>query len=151
MSTLLQLTAAIQFSLGTVFLLSAMPKLRHPRVFTRSVAVYQVLPRRAVLLFAIAAALLEAFLALALLSGWWTGAAVPLAAALLLGFLGAVGANLRRGRRVPCGCFGERSEPISARTLARLLLLLVAVAFVVAVRIATGSPTPGLAALGRVW
>jgi hypothetical protein len=38
-----------------------------------------------------------------------------------------VATNLRRGRRVPCGCFGGESERISARSLVRLALLLAAV------------------------
>lgn len=147
MSTMRQLTAAAQLSLGIVFLLSAVPKLRRPRAFVQTVAAYGILPRHAVPPVAGAVTLLETVLALAFLLGWWNGAALPLAAALLLGFLGAVGANMRRGRRIPCGCFGDRSETISSRTLARLLLLLAVVAFVLAIRGMTGSPAPGLATL----
>lgn len=147
MSTLRQLAAAVQLSLGFVFLLSAVPKLRRPSGFARSVATYEILPRRIVSPFAGVVMLLEVFLVLAFLTGWWNGIALPLAAVLLLAFLGAVGLNLSRRRRVPCGCFGERSAMISPRTVARLLLLLAAVVFVLTVRGVTGPSVASLTAL----
>jgi len=66
-----------------------------------------------------------------------TGIARPLAAALaaaaLLAFTALLVANLARGRRVPCACFGARSgRPIGAWSVVRNLGLLglAAVAFV---------------------
>ena len=66
-----------------------------------------------------------------------TGLARPVAAALaavvLLGFTALMVANLARGRRVPCACFGARSgRPIGAWSVARNvgLLALAAVAIV---------------------
>ena len=66
-----------------------------------------------------------------------TGIARPLAAALaaaaLLAFTALLVANLARGRRVPCACFGARSgRPIGVWSVVRNLGLLglAAVAFV---------------------
>lgn len=137
---------AAQLALGAVFLLSALPKLRRPRAFARDVAAYGILPPSAARVFALAVVPLELFLAFAFLTGWLVVAALPLATALLLAFLIAVGINLQRGRRIPCGCFGEASERISPRAVARLLLLL-AVALLLAAARSTGSdvrPPSGL-------
>jgi hypothetical protein len=94
---------------------------------------------------------IECFLAFAFLTGWMTPAALLLAAATLLAFAAAVAINLRRGRRIPCGCFGGESERISGRSLVRLSMLLAAVlllAVVPASRVTvTTLPENGLSAL----
>lgn len=127
-----------QLALGVVFLLSALPKLRRPRAFARDVTAYEILPPSVACVFALVVIPLELFLAFAFLTGRLVIAALPVAMALLLAFLIAVGINLQRGRRVPCGCFGEASEPISPRAVARLLLLLAVTLLLAAVR-STGS------------
>lgn len=131
-TALVQVALAARLTLGIVFLLSALPKLRRPSAFTRSVVAYEMLPTGVARVFSLALIPLEVSLALAFLTGRLIGVALPLVAALLLTFLIAVVVNLRRGRRVPCGCFGEASEAISPRTAARLLLLL-AVALLLAI------------------
>jgi hypothetical protein len=138
---------ASQFSLGIVFLLSALPKLRRPFAFAQSVVEYQILPAQVAYVFALALIPLEAFLVIAFLTGWSTDIALPLATVMLLAFLVAVGINLRRGRRVPCGCFGNTSELISLRTLARLLLLLAIVLLLIAFRSTGGTSLPDLGAM----
>lgn len=127
----------LQLALGAVFVLSVIPKLQRPREFARTVANYKVVSpalSRAVAPAVIAA---EAFLAGSLLTGWLAEAALPLAIVLLLAFAAGVALNLRRGRDISCGCFGERAEPISPRTLVRLAVILLAVCLVIA---ADGSP-----------
>ncbi|HET8629147.1 MAG TPA: MauE/DoxX family redox-associated membrane protein [Thermomicrobiales bacterium] len=126
-AVLTQLAFAARLSVGIMFTLSALPKVRRPPTFVRSVMAYDVLPAGVARVFAAALIPAEVFLALAFLTGWWPAVALPLGALVLLAFLIAVGINLRRGRRIPCGCFGEASEAISPRTLARLLLLLAAI------------------------
>lgn len=137
-----QLAVAARLGLGFVFLLSALPKLRRPLVFVRSVIAYDVLPGSVARVFALALIPLEVFLALAFLTGWQSAVALPLGAAVLLAFLIAVGLNLRWGRRISCGCFGEMSEEISLRTLARLLILLATVVLLIAVTSAGEPPMP---------
>jgi magnesium-transporting ATPase (P-type) len=141
------LAFAAQFGLGGVFLLSAIPKLHRPRAFVEDVVAYRILPAGMARAFGLALIPTEAFLAAAFFSGWWTSVALPLAAVLLVAFLVAVGVNLRRGRRVSCGCFGNATERISLRTAARLLLLLVVVLLLIAVRSVGDAAIPRLGSL----
>jgi putative oxidoreductase len=114
----------LQLGLGVTFLLAALPKLRRPRAFAQAVGEYGLVPGRAAVAVAPALLLLESFLAAALLTGWAARVGAVLASVTLVGFAAAVAINLRRGRIVSCGCFGDPAEKISARTLARLALLL---------------------------
>lgn len=115
---------AIQLALGVVFLLAVVPKLRQPRRFVRTVAGYRLLPKSMTPVAARGLLAAEAALALSLLTGWLTAVAVPLAIATFAVFLAAAGYTLNRGRRIPCGCFGDSGELLSARTVVRLVLLL---------------------------
>ncbi len=133
-STLSHIALAAQFGLGMVFLLSAVPKLRRPRFFAWSVVAYDILPEKVAYGFAFALIPLELFLAATFLTGWLMSVALALATLLLVVFTVAVGINLRRGHLVDCGCFGEGSEPISIRSVARLFLLLTVVLLLVALR-----------------
>lgn len=114
---------AVQFSLGIVFFLSSLPKLRQPVAFARNVDAYKILPSPLAYAFGLVIIPLEFFLIVAFLTGWFIELALPLAFILLVLFLVAVGINLRRGRNISCGCFGNASEEISPRTLARLIIL----------------------------
>lgn len=114
----------LQLSLGIVFMLAAIPKLHHPAAFTRTLQDYELVPRAITRALAASVVAIEAFLAVAFLTGWMTAIAVPLAASVLLVFSAAVAVNLQRGRRVACGCFGGASERISLRSLVRLSMLL---------------------------
>jgi hypothetical protein len=121
------LAYALQLTLGGVFLLSAVPKLRHPRMFRQTLAGYGLLNPEASRALAPALIGVETFLALSFLSGWLLMAALPIAITTLVAFGTATWVNLRRGRRVPCGCFGNARELISRRGLARLAFLTSAV------------------------
>ena len=134
LDTAAQLSYALQVSLGVVFVLAAVPKLREPATFTRTVAAYRLLPRSATRGFAALVIAAESFLAFAFLTGWATSIALPLAALVVALFAVAVAVNLRRGQQVPCGCFGGESENISGRSLARLATLLGAVLLLALVR-----------------
>jgi len=114
----------LQLALGGVFLVSSAGKLRHPTAFLRGVAEYEILPTP--LAYAFGAALIpaELFVAVALLSGFAVGIALPLATALLLVFGVAVAINLRRERDLLCHCFGSLGgERLSARSLVQLSLM----------------------------
>lgn len=121
------LGVASRLCLATVFALSAALKLRAPRQFASNVIDYRILPAGLAYAFALTLIPIEGLVALSLFSGLLVEVAMPIAAGLLATFFVAVWVNIRRGRTIPCGCFGARSEPISARTLVRLLMLLVAV------------------------
>lgn len=115
----------LQLTVGVVFLLSAMAKLRDPRGFLRGLAEYELFPRR--LSYGVGSVVMgiEALLAVSHLTGWKLNLAAPLGMCLLGCFALAVGANLWRGRIVHCYCFGRRGkEYISGATLARLIMLI---------------------------
>jgi hypothetical protein len=136
---------ALQLALGGVFLLALVPKLRRPAEFRATVGGYGVLPASAVAVAAGGLTAVEAFLAFAFLTGWLVIAAIPLGAATLGVFASVTYVNLRRGRDVPCGCFGNSGERISGRSLVRLGLLAGAlVAYAVAVASPEAAPvSPG--------
>ncbi|HKY55672.1 MAG TPA: MauE/DoxX family redox-associated membrane protein [Anaerolineales bacterium] len=143
-SIFFHLAFAFQISLGIVFLLSVLPKVRGPLTFAQSVVEYQILPAKVAYAFALALIPLEALLAASFLTGWLTDFALPVAAMMLITFLIAVGINLRRGRRISCGCFGNSNEQISSRTSARLLLLLATVLFLIIFGSTQSTPLPNL-------
>ncbi|HEX8083310.1 MAG TPA: MauE/DoxX family redox-associated membrane protein [Solirubrobacteraceae bacterium] len=134
------LAYALQLLLGVVFTASVAPKLRRPDEFRRVVAGYDVAPRWASVV-APAVIAVEAVLALAFLSGSLVGAALAVALVLIAVFALATGVNLRRGRRIDCGCFGGPGEQISARSLFRLGALALAVA-VLAIGMLTDAIAP---------
>jgi Methylamine utilisation protein MauE len=139
----------LQLALGFVFLLGAMSKLRQPGTFTRTVVRYRLLPSGLTSPIALGLIGLESFLAVSLLTGWGLRLALPVAVVSLLIFSAAVAINLRRGRRIPCGCFGDSSEVLSVRTLVRLSMLLTAAAMLLVLGLAgTQALTVGLVVAG---
>jgi len=117
------LATAIRLAIGLVFLRSALAKARHPLAFVQAVQGYAILPPAMTGPAAIGILSLEGGLAFVFLSGWGFQWRWPVALGLLGLFTLAVGINLRRGRRIPCGCFGTTDEPISPRSMVRLILL----------------------------
>jgi methylamine dehydrogenase accessory protein MauD len=62
-------------------------------------------------------------------TAWWSALG---ALTLLLLFVGGIGANLARGRKPDCRCFGQlRSEPAGLKTLARNVVLAAVAGFIV--------------------
>ncbi len=115
----------LQLAVGLVFLASTLGKLRYPRAFARGVADYELIPEAAAYVLSWTLIPVEAFIAIAHLSGQWLPIAAPLGLITLLLFTAAVGINLARGRGLPCYCFGGRgSDTISWRSMVRLLLLI---------------------------
>jgi Methylamine utilisation protein MauE len=130
MDLLTRVAHAFQLSLGLVFLLAVLPKVRAPRMFVRTVAEYRLAPRAVTPALARGLIAVEAFLALAFLSGVLVQLSAPLALVMLSAFAAAVGINLRRKRKIDCGCFGAGGETISGRSLGRLAMLFLAAALV---------------------
>lgn len=128
---------AVQLALGLVFARSLAPKLRRPSEFVAVVDGYQLVPGRAAPLVAAALIAAEAVVAVSLLAGLQV--VIGAIAALALAVVFAIGTtvNLRRGRAIDCGCFGE-AEQISSRSLVRLGLV-AAGALALNVGLATGA------------
>lgn len=135
---------ALQCCLGIVFLVAAVQKLRRPLSSVRTVAEYRLLPDRLAPLLAVGLIAVESFLAVAFLFNWMRSIAQVLALCVLVIFMAGVTINLRRGRRIPCGCFSAGGEPISARSVVRLVFLIVAVVLVAIL------PTPPVS-LATLW
>jgi Methylamine utilisation protein MauE len=119
-----EMRLVMQLAIGIVFLLSTPSKLVDPRGFARGVTSHQVLPKSVAYGVGLLLIPLEIFLAVSHLSGWLLSVAVPIGLVTIGSFATAVAINLKRGRILPCYCFGSL-ETISGRTLARSLLLFV--------------------------
>lgn len=116
---------AVQLAIGMVFLAAGLGKLRHPLRFAEGVTNYEILPPRIAYAVGFALIPLEIYLGTAHVTGWQVSQAIPLALATLSTFAIAVGVNLRRGRALPCYCFGgAEGEVISGPALGRLSLLI---------------------------
>jgi len=97
---------AIRVLVSLVFLTAAYGKLRHWTEFQGVVANYRLLPQGLVGPVAYLLPPTEALLGAGLMLGLGSPWPALGAAALLLSFAGAMGLNLRRGRRhIDCGCF----------------------------------------------
>jgi hypothetical protein len=115
----------IQLAIGSVLLFSSLGKWRDPVGFAHGVEDYDVLPDRLAVIFGLLLVPLETAVAVSHLTGWWISATVPLGLAMFGSFAVAVALNLKRGRSLPCYCFGDSTGgSISPQTLARLLLLI---------------------------
>lgn len=124
---------ALQLAIGFVFLVAAVSKLRRPRSFSGLIRDYNIVPSAVVVPTSTLIVAVEFFLAVALVTGAVLPVALPLAVATLVVFAVAVSVNLRRGRLVRCGCFGDDDERISGRSVARLgEMLLAAIVLMVA-------------------
>lgn len=135
----------VRFAVGTILVLSALPKILHPFTFSSVVANYRVLPNNLVRLVAPLLIVIETFSAIMLLLGLLSEVVIPLAGVSFVAFSTAVGINLQRGRRIACGCFGDDKEEISVQTEVRLILLLGAVAFLGATAINDRAHSPSFA------
>jgi Methylamine utilisation protein MauE len=121
----------VQLAIGLVFLLSTLGKLTDLKGFGRGIAKYGILPRFLTYPIALLLTILEGLLALSHLTGGQIGLGRPLGFVTLATFGGVVALNLFRGRRIPCYCFGKQAEILSARTLMRLILMILGESFII--------------------
>lgn len=120
------LIAALHLSLGCVFILAAIAKLRAWRALGSSVERLTMHRLSGAIAQCVALVLppVELALGVGLLVGFWP-AFLPAIASVLLGlFALVIAAHLRRGSDLPCNCFGESSAAIGPGTLVRNLILL---------------------------
>lgn len=103
----------VQIALGLLFVAAAAPKLMDPPAFAKAVWHYGLLPPGVVPIVALALPWLELLAGACLVLGVWVRAAALWIALLLVGFMGALGINLGRGRPVDCGCFQVGTPPRS--------------------------------------
>lgn len=132
---------------GIVFLMSAVSKLRGRAAyeeFTAATRALVRLPARPV-----AALVVTAEAAVAPLLAWppTVLAGFCLALGMLVAFTVAIAVALRRGRRVPCRCFGASAVPVGPGHLARNAVLLAA-ATAGAVQAGAGAALAGVGPAG---
>jgi hypothetical protein len=113
-----------RLSIGTVFLWSSLRKLQGTDYFISSIAGYELLPAQLVRPGAIAVISLELLIGLSHVTGLGLPVVLPFSIVLLLGFVTAVTLTIKRGLIVPCACFGPSDQNVSARSIARLAVLL---------------------------
>jgi Methylamine utilisation protein MauE len=121
---------AVQLTVGFVFFLAAVSKVRHSSTFKRTLALYGLLPDAATGPAAWLIIVLEPLLAAAFFTGMLLRLAAPAAVVVLGTFSVGVGLSIRRGNRVPCGCFGGESELVSISSLFRLAALIAGVTLI---------------------
>jgi hypothetical protein len=134
--------------LALIFARSAVPKLLHPRRFTRVVLDYDVLPRSLSIAFAPTVIAAELLIAVSILLGVGIQPLLGMMAATVMAgsFLLITALQLHRGRTVVCGCF-SLDERISSRSIVRLVLLLSLSSAVLVMAIVRTAPTSVATAL----
>ncbi len=124
-STVDQVQLVLRLTLGLIFLVSALAKLRDPAAFVQGVLEYRVLPGRLARVYGQLLPFIELGTALLLFSGYFQAAAGGLAVLMLISFAIAVAIVSIQGREIGCHCFGQSSTGrVGWHTLARDLLLL---------------------------
>jgi len=122
-----------RFGLAVVFLLSGLAKLPRRDEFVGAVKNYRLVPERAGEIIGTVLPPVELGAGVLLALGLGVRPVAALLALFLLGFSGAVAANLLRGRTIDCGCFGPVAQrKITWATVARNGILIAAAAVVVA-------------------
>lgn len=114
----------LQFMVGLTFVNSVFGKILAPVLFFDGLRDYRVLPSWGVKHAGVLLIAIESLIAFAYLSGSLLRSAGILAVALLGFFLLITSVALARGAHAKCLCFGASdAEPLSVRTVVRILLL----------------------------
>ncbi len=104
------ISASLSIVLGVVFLVSAIPKLRHPEGFVLIALEYRLLPPFLGHLYGRIIPPLEFLVALLMLSGTAVGLVAIVVSLLLFSFIVAIAINMVRGRDLDCNCFGPNKR-----------------------------------------
>ncbi len=113
--------------MGSIFLISSAPKLRHPRGFVFAVLNYHILPPSLGKVYALLVPPLELLIALGVLMGIAVRIDGAIMTLLLSSYLIAVAINMARGRTLECNCFGAiKKQPIGWRLLVQDCVLVLA-------------------------
>ena len=138
----------VRYSLGCLFLYSALPKIRQPYDFLSSVYQYEMLGPKAGMVVAMVLPWFELVVGICLLGGIFVSGALLAVAAMGAMFTCGIAMALYRGLNITCGCFGASSgDKINFLTLIRAaVILLVALAAYLA-GIYRGSPVGTEAAM----
>jgi uncharacterized membrane protein YphA (DoxX/SURF4 family) len=114
--------------IGLVFLVAAVPKLRDPAAFRRSVDAYKILPASWVGPVARALPPLEIAIGVMLVTGILIVPVSVLAAVVLVAFGASIWYAVERGSKIGCGCGFRGLQQVSRKLVARNAALTVAAA-----------------------
>jgi hypothetical protein len=139
----LVIQALLSAALGLVFATSSVPKLLEPRSFMLAVFEYQVLSPSLSRISARIIPPLELSAGLLALSGTALRVSTTMMSLMLVGFIGAIAVNIRRGRTLDCHCFGKWfPRPVGWIALALDIIVLVAALVLMVTRSAWLRPEP---------
>ena len=114
--------------IGALLLAAGLLKAYEPLSFAQQIGEYQIVTAPALIkVLAWILIAVECGLGAALIAGVWRRLAIPAAAVLLLGFIGAVGWAWWTGATADCGCFGSWAKRTPAQAMAEDVLMLAAV------------------------
>lgn len=119
-------TIFVRIVLGSIFLLSSIPKIADPAAFAVIVGNYQLFSPQLVTVAAMLVPWIEAVCGLALVIGRFEKGAALLVSLMMLVFIGLLLYNSSRGLNIACGCFSlAAKEPssIALNTFRNLLIL----------------------------
>jgi hypothetical protein len=115
----------INLILGGIFLVSALPKLRHPKGFILTVLEYRILPPYLSKVYGTFIPPLEFALALFAFTGIMLRFIAIIMSLLIFSFIVAISVNIKRGRDLACNCFGTlKKRPIGKTLLVQDSVLL---------------------------
>ncbi|MFX0577816.1 MauE/DoxX family redox-associated membrane protein [Nocardia nepalensis] len=139
---------AVRFVVAGWLLAAAVAKWVGFSEFVSAVRAYRLVPVQAVRAVAVGVVLAETLCAVLLVTGALVTVAGAVAGLLLVVFAVAMGINVRRGRRIACGCASSSGDRVVSWALvARNLVLAVAVGLVAALPV-TGLSMGGT---GPAW
>lgn len=137
-SRMVTVAVLIGVGLGLLFAVSGLLKLADRPGFQSGLARYKILPARLVPTASRVVPAVEVAIGVCLLVGLYSRLAAAAATIFLVVVTVGVVVNLRRGRSIPCACFGTAStSPITIRTVVRNAAL-----FVLALIVVTIPATP---------
>lgn len=117
--------------LGGIFLVSALPKLCHPKGFILTVLEYRILPPYLSKFYGTILPPLELALALFAITGIMMRFVAIIMSLLLFSFIVAISVNIKRRRDLNCNCFGMlKKRPIGKTLLIQDGMLLAAAIFI---------------------
>jgi uncharacterized membrane protein YphA (DoxX/SURF4 family) len=122
------LAAAIQITVGWIFVSAGAHKAFRWHAFKGMLDAYRLLPACLLSVAATATVIAELLTGFALVAGWNVPVFSFIAAGLLALFAAAMAINLARGRTsIDCGCFQSIRQPLEWRLVVRNLVCAVAV------------------------
>jgi len=111
---------------AAVFIVASLPKIHDPLQFGIAVHRYGMLPNGSIeAWFAVILPVMELWVGLGLLTGFWTRSNALVTAGMLVMFIIALTSAVERGLNIDCGCFDpDGASPVGYRRIIEDIILL---------------------------